>query len=240
MAAVPRTNNGVAYPMTGHIFDGKLTMTGQVLVGRSFSYDLTTQFDGGELARVAVELGGGQSKVSGKLYGAANIHGEGNKMETLSGKGWLALRDAYLYDVPFMMKILQVISIGEPEASAFSAADIEFKIQGKRAILDPVIFEGTTLTLKGNNGELSLDNQKVDIMLGAYLGNRRSQIPVISNILGKVGEQVVGLRIDGPLNGPPSVTRIPFPSLQQSLQTPLEETPEQQPEKTNKFKFWEQ
>ena len=67
------------------------------------------------------------------------------------------------------------------------------------------------------NGMLRLDNRQVDLMMKTRLGNRRMQIPGISDIIGGAGDQLVQLRVTGPL-ADPTVTRVVVPEIQKVLQ----------------------
>lgn len=203
--------------ITARIYDGSVALAGEVLLGRTLSYSLSLGADKLELSRLVAETEPRAGTVSGKVYCRAKIRGEGQKLETLDGAGEVKLRDAYLYETPLMMKVLQTVSIGEPEKSAFDEANIGFRLQGKRAILEPVDFSGAMLTLKGRQGELWLDTQTVRMQLEARLGNKRAQIPLISDVIGGVGAQVMVLQIDGPISGPPEVTQVFVPSLHHAL-----------------------
>ncbi|HBT76006.1 MAG TPA: hypothetical protein DEB39_03575 [Planctomycetaceae bacterium] len=246
------------WPIMAKIFDGGLAIRGEVRVGRTFSYNIALGVDAIELGKLAAEFEPGVRNVSGKIHCRATIRGEGNKLETLDGRGEVILLDAYLYELPMMMKVLQVVSVGEVDKSAFSKADVVFRLQGKRVILDQVDFEGTTLSLTGTKGEMSLDTRSVKLMLGARLGNRRTQIPLLSDVIGGVGDQVMCLQIEGPLSGPPTITRVLAPTLRQAIRNAQEEnafddeseqvpTPRTTPlppapaPKTNldRLKFWE-
>jgi len=49
------------------------------------------------------------------------------------------------------------------------------------------------------------------------LGNRRTQIPIISDVIGGVGDQLVQLKVTGPLSDP-TVMRVVVPEIQNAIQ----------------------
>lgn len=223
---VPQRTGGIRVPITGSIYGGSFAIEGKVEIVPTLSYEVAAQLIGADLALIAAELQPDLRSIQGKVHCQTKLRGRGYRTETLDGFGEVQLRDAYLYELPLMMKVLQVVSIGEPDRSAFSAADIGFRIQGNRVILNPIFFEGSVLSLNsisGTHGELRLDTREVNMQLGARFGNRRSQIPVISDVLGKAGEQLMAIQISGPLSGPPIVTRVPFPSIRETIRTAQEE-----------------
>lgn len=94
--------------------------------------------------------------------------------------------------------------------------DVGFRVSGLQMFFDSVIFEGGTISLHGD-GMMHLENRQVDLTMKTRLGNRRSQIPIISDIIGGVGDQLVQLKITGPLSDP-AVSRVPVPELQKAFE----------------------
>ncbi|MDR2755558.1 MAG: AsmA-like C-terminal region-containing protein [Planctomycetaceae bacterium] len=218
-----------AKPMTGRFFDGILYGEGLVvLASNGFSYGINTALIGADLAKIARELEPSAQKIAGTLNCMdVHLHGHGRKLELLGGTGKIQLRNANIYEAPGMIRLLRELSIREtdPNAGVFSSADVEFQIMGSQVVLNPIIFEGGAFLLQGD-GMMRLDNRHVDLTMKTRLGNRRSQIPVISDILGGAGDQIVQLKIHGPISDP-TVTRVALPEIQKAImQIQGEETTE--------------
>lgn len=206
-----------ARPIRGNLFDGELLCTGLVLVGSNMSYIIDTSLAGADMAKIAMDLEPTAQKITGTLNLQSHFRGDGRKMEALGGRGKIELRNANIYDAPGMLRLLRELSVREtdPNAGAFSSADINYYLQGNRVVFDPIIFEGTAFSLAGS-GEMRLDNRHINLIMKTRLGNRRTQIPIVSDILGGAGDQIVQLNIAGPLSDP-TVHRVALPEIQRVI-----------------------
>jgi hypothetical protein len=208
-----------AQPITGRFFDGILYGEGLVILANNgFSYGINTALIGADLAKIARELEPSAQKITGTLNCTdVHLHGNGYKLEVLGGTGKIQLRNANIYDAPGMMRLLRELSIREtdPNAGVFRSADIDFQIMGQQVVLNPIVFEGAAFLLQGD-GLMRLDNRNIDLTMKTRLGNRRSQIPVISEILGGAGDQIVQLKIHGPISDP-TITRVALPEIQKAI-----------------------
>ncbi|MDR2117364.1 MAG: AsmA-like C-terminal region-containing protein [Planctomycetaceae bacterium] len=238
-----------AKPITGRFFDGILYGEGLVvLANNGFSYGINTALVGADLAKIARELEPSAQKIAGTLNCTdVHLHGRGRKLELLSGTGKIQLLNANIYEAPGMIRLLRELSIREtdPEAGVFSAADVEFQIMGSRVVLNPIIFEGGAFLLQGD-GIMRLDNRNIDLTMKTRLGNRRSQIPVISDILGGAGDQIIQLKVHGPISDP-VITRVALPEIQKAImqiqgeepaETPALPNPNQQRSGVSRFFQW--
>lgn len=204
-------------PIRGTLFDGELLCTGLVLIGNNMSYSIDTSLTGANMTKIAMDLEPSAQKIAGTLNLQSHFRGDGRKMETLGGRGKIELRNANIYDAPGMLRLLRELSIREtdPNAGAFSSADINYYLQGNRVVFDPMIFEGAAFSLTGN-GEMRLDNRHVNLIMKTRLGNRKTQIPIVSDIIGGVGDQFIQLNIEGPISDP-TVHRVALPEIQRGI-----------------------
>ena len=206
-----------ARPLSGCLFDGKFLSEGRVTTGNSMTYSVYLNLFDANLAQFAKELEPGVRNVEGKLNAGIHLSGMGHKMETLGGNGAIQLRNANIYELPAMMRLLRELSIRDvsEKTGAFSSADVNFRIKGNTVFLDPLIFDGNAFNLQGS-GTMRLDDRTVELMMGARLGNRRSQIPIISPVLGGVGDQFVQLSVHGSLSEP-TFSRVLVPGVQRAI-----------------------
>ena len=205
--------------LSGRFCDGTIHAHGLVVLDNGFSYNINADLIGADLATIAREIEPTVRTTSGTLNCInLNLQGIGTKWETVRGTGAIQLRDANIYGAPVMVRLLRELRIREtdPDAGMFSSVDVGFHVSGLQMFFNSVIFEGGAISLHGD-GMMRLDNRQVDLTLKTRLGNRRTQIPVISDIIGGVGDQLVQLRVTGAL-GDPSVTRVPVPGVQTALQ----------------------
>ncbi len=219
-----------ARPITGHVFDGAFISEGLALLGNGISYSISSDLIGVSLAQLVRELEPNARNVEGTLNARINLNGEGRKMETLGGGGRIQLRNANVYELPNMMKLLRELSIREVDqkSGAFSSADVDFRIQGNNVVLDPLIFDGSAFNLKGN-GTMRLDTRTVDLIMKTRLGSRRAQIPIVSEVLGIAGDQIIQLSVQGPISDL-TFTRIMVPEFRNAIQQNQGEEPVEEPE----------
>ena len=206
-----------ARPLSGQLFEGKFLSEGRVVIGDSMSYSVLFNLNGGDLAQFAREFEPNVRNVAGKINAGIHLGGVGRKMETLEGSGVIQLREANIYELPNMMRLLRELRIREvdPKSGAFSSADVKFRLQGNTVFLDPLIFDGNAFNLHGN-GTMRLDNRTVDLTMKARLGNRQSQIPILSPVVGGVVDQIVQLSVQGPLSEP-TFSRILMPEVDKAI-----------------------
>lgn len=206
-----------ARPLSGRLFDGAFVSEGNVQAGNSMSYSVHFDLIGANLAQFAREFEPGVKNVEGTVNAGIHLIGEGRKMETLGGIGKIQLRNANIYELPGMMRLLRELSIRDvgQKTGAFSSADVQFRIQGNTIIMDPLAFDGNAFNLQGN-GTMRLDNRTVDLIMKARLGNRKSQIPLISDVIGGAGDQLIQLSIQGPLSEP-TFSRVVVPEIQKAI-----------------------
>lgn len=211
--------------ISASVFGGNAFCRGRILMGeKNLSYNVHIDLVDAELQHLARDFRQDsetvapwdRKSISGQLTASAHIIGEGKNTDTISGEGFVAIRKAYLYETPLMIKLLQRLSIRKPDRSAFSSSDIKFRIQGKKLLLDPVIFEGSTFSLEGN-GDFQWDtNRKINLILVPKLGNRRNRILILSDIIGGGGE-LNQVHVEGSLNNP-EVLVIPLPKMRSAFE----------------------
>jgi len=206
-------------PLTGMFCGGTIRAVGRVIMADTISYDIQTDLLGADLAQIAQVIEPTAQKASGKLN-CINIHlsGVGTKRETVVGKGAIQLREANIYGAPVMVQLLRELRIREtdPDAGMFSVMDVDFRLSGTQMFIDSVIFEGGAISLHGD-GLVKLDDRQLDLTMQTRLGNRRTQIPYISDLISGVGGQLLQLRVTGQI-GDPVVTRVAVPEVQRALQ----------------------
>jgi hypothetical protein len=114
-----------------------------------------------------------------------------------------------------MISLLKILSIREPDRTAFSASDIRFRIEGPHLYFDPINFSGDAISLEGK-GEMDFQTA-IRLRFRAQLGRNELQLPVLREVLGGASEQIMIIHVEGTLEDP-ITRREPFPVVQQALQ----------------------
>ena len=190
-------------PIQARVFDGQATTDGVFYRRQVPTYKLVFNVKNARLADVTREFAPGSKPLEGRVAAYATLRGEGLNVATLKGEGGFSLQDAALYESPQIVKILQILSVREPDQTAFDSAFVDFQVIGDRLQLKRVLLEGNALTLFGDGWLTVRDKEKlIDLTLNARLGSASDQIPIVSDFLGGVGDQLAQIRVEGALGSP--------------------------------------
>ena len=190
-------------PIQARVFDGQATTDGVFYRRQVPTYKLVFNVKNARLADVTREFAPGSKPIQGRVAAYATLRGEGLNVATLKGEGGFSLQDAELYESPQIVKILQILSVREPDQTAFDSAFVDFQVIGDRLQLKRVLLEGNALTLFGDGWLTVRDKEKlIDLTLNARLGSASDQIPIVSDFLGGVGDQLAQIRVEGALSSP--------------------------------------
>jgi hypothetical protein len=155
------------------------------------------------------------------------LEGKGKSLNGLDGAGRIELRDADIYELPLVVALLKILSVGEPDQTAFTTSDIDFYIHGGHIYLPRITFGGDAFSLEGL-GRMEFDTS-IQLTFRSLLGRPEWQWPVIGDLLGGASEQLMVIHVGGTLEKPVQY-REPFPGLQEalrSLQGEVQRTTEQ-------------
>ncbi len=214
------------------IFQGQVRSDGAINFSETPTYRLIVGAESCSLAEASRFFAPGSKPLKGNVEADVSLQGEGRNIATLKGSGGVKVSDAELYELPEIIKIFQILSVQESDrSSAFDRSLIDFQVLGDRVQLTRVSLEGDAMTLFGD-GWLTIREQEklVDLRLNARLGNSSSQIPIISDVIGGVGDQLVQIRVEGNLSSP-VVQRESIPGVKKAWWSVF---PEQEPTPTGK------
>lgn len=168
-----------------------------------------------DLNRCADELFRGPQELKGVVSAEVNLTGTAAGTHTFHGSGTTYLRDADIYELPVMVSMLKLLSIRQPDTTAFSKSDINFRIEGNHIYFDRIDFNGDAISLLGK-GQMDMQS-RLDLTFHTVVGRDEYRIPVLHEMLGEASKQVLLIHVQGTLDNP--VTRKEaFPGLNQALQ----------------------
>lgn len=202
-------------PITAKLFDGILSGNGWVQLGEVPEYRLQVSLARTDLAAVARDLPTTAPHLTGKASARIDLAGKGRSTAELTGAGVLQLRDANIFELPLMIALLKLLSIREPDPTAFSSADVAFRIRGDRLELTHITFSGDAISLEGR-GEMDLEG-RISLVFRALLGRAEWQLPFVGELVGGASQQIVTIHVAGTLQNP-IVRNEPFPMVNQMLQ----------------------
>jgi hypothetical protein len=200
--------------ITARVFgDGELSLDGQLKFNPAGDFLIQTSLDQADLATIVADLQPSVRGVTGKVSGAVSLRGTTEGVHTWHGNGQVKLTDAYLYELPTMVSVLQVLSIQRPDRNAFTESNMEFKIEGDDLEFTHLDLNGGVISLKGK-GRLT---GRRDLDLKFYTQIGRGELQIFRPLVGDVNRQFMLIEVTGPLEHPVS-RKTAFPKLNENLQ----------------------
>lgn len=224
-------------PIQAIVFNGQATTDGVIVGSEIPTYRTTLNLVNARLDDVSREFVPGAKPLAGRVAAFATLNGEGRNLATLKGKGGLSVQEAELYELPQIVKIFQILSVQEPDQTAFNSAFADFDVVGDRLKFNSVVLKGNALTLFGDGWLTVREKEKlIDLTLNSRLGDESSQIPVVSDLIGGAGDQLAQIRVEGNLSAPivrqdrfPGVKKAWWSVFPDQEPTPTEKTPTERP-----------
>jgi hypothetical protein len=158
----------------------------------------------------------GVGRLSGEILATVDLRGKGKTRNNLTGRGTVQLRNANIYELPAMVSLLKVLSLRNPDATAFTQSDIAFVLQAEHVYLERIDFAGDAVSLQGR-GYVNLMKDEVKLKFRTVLGNDAGRLNAVKQLLGGASQQILLLHVDGSLSNP-QVRREAFPGVNQMLE----------------------
>ena len=201
--------------VTAAAYGGTVIADGEIRLGATPTYSLRASLSNAQLARLAQEVFTGRQQLEGNVVAELSLQGSAEGAHTLTGGGTIRLREADIYRLPQMVSLLKILSVRSPDATAFTASDIDFRIDAGHVYFDNMKFEGDAISLIGT-GQMNLDGDMV-MTFYAVVGRNRFQVPLVGDVFRGASQQMMLIRAVGNLREP-QIIREPFPGVQQALQ----------------------
>lgn len=199
--------------ITARVFgDGELALDGQLKFSPAGDFLIQTSLDHADLATIVTDLQLSVRGVTGKVSGAVNLGGTTEGVHTWRGAGQVKLTDAYLYELPALVSVLQVLSIQRPDRNAFTESNMEFKIEGDDLEFTHLDLNGDVISLKGK-GRVT-GRRELDLKFYTQIG--QGELQIFRPLVGDMNRQFMLIEVTGPLERPIS-RKTAFPKLNENL-----------------------
>ncbi|MFW6171829.1 MAG: AsmA-like C-terminal region-containing protein, partial [Planctomycetota bacterium] len=202
-------------PITANVMGGKAEMDARVTFGAELGFAVNLSLSDVSVTRLARSLLDQKHDVSGKGFALVRVNGTEAGLHTLQGTGELRLREADIYELPIMARLLNLLSLRPPANTAFTSSDVDFRIQGEQIYLDRVDFTGNAVSLKGH-GWMDL-NRRVNLDFYALVGRQELQFRLLRMLLAEASKNILAIQVVGDI-GNPQVIKKPLPELDDTLQ----------------------
>jgi hypothetical protein len=201
-------------PVWASIGGGVLDVEGTIADGRSGdgSWFVDASMGGCALAALLpAEAGGGTADagappapVPGTVHGRITVAGVAGDPTSRIGSGSVCVRDAKLAEVPLGLALLQLTQLMLPLNASLSRAESRFSLMDSVIHFDMLEADCSTLVLSGR-GSMDLATGTLAIRL-----RNRGTVPLLSDIVGSVMEQIFQIDLRGTLEDPrASIAPIP-------------------------------
>ncbi len=207
--AIPSLNQSQLQDMSAAALSGKVALSGYGSMDTG-KFQLQSSLDAADLSQLLQELGVNHVPSQANCSAKLDIGGVPWNPQTYLGSGVIRLRNAKLFELPIMMRLMRTLSVSPADGAAFHTADINFNIDGDRIPLQ-LAFDGDVLSLRGN-GSTNL-RRELDLELYSYV-SRRFWVPntLTPLIADSRFAAFMMIEVDGSLDNPTMIKR-PFPQL---------------------------
>ncbi len=215
MAAQRQQPNQPPPHLTAKVYGGSMQADCTVTLAEKSRFSLQALLIDGELKRFAHEAVPGKQKIDGKVLASINASGDTSGIHSLVGRGQIRLTDADIYELPFMVSLLKLLSVKPPDATAFTTSSIDYRLEGDHVYFDKISFNGDAISLEGS-GEMDFDSS-VRATFHTLVGRSDWQLPVLKTVIGAASRQLMQIHVSGTL-ADPKMTREVLPVVNQALQ----------------------
>jgi len=214
-SAAPHPAGGPPRRLQANLHGGAVTGDISVTLGPDPEFRVAADVRDADLARCAQDAISAPQKLSGQVLGRINLVGRGSGPHTLIGNGSVYLRNADIYELPVMVRLLKLLSIRRPGTTAFTSSDIDFQIQGPHVYFTRLNFMGDAISLLGE-GQMGLDGE-VNLSFQAVAGRGQVRLPIVREVWGEAARQTMSITVSGTLDNP-EIKKSPLPGVSKALE----------------------
>jgi len=186
--------------ISGNAIDGLFTLDALAKLTEKPSYHAKVTMSQGKLEDYISRYVKQPIKARGLMNGWMDVHGQGDKISDVKGRGQLQISPAALYELPVMAQMFKVLSFVPPDRTAFNYALLDFDILQQQFLFKTIDLVGDAISFRGR-GITHFDGR---VSLDFYSRLRRSQIPIpiLNTLLGQAAQGLVGVQVRGTIYAP--------------------------------------
>lgn len=132
----------------GKLFDGRISIDGNcVLTTGNFLVGL--KMDSARVPTALADFGHSDNSLTGTFHGSTKLQGTLGRMDLLNGTGSARLNDANLYQLPFLVQVLNLLRVKPSEDVAFTDGNVDFALDGQTITFTDLQLWGDLVALQG-------------------------------------------------------------------------------------------
>ncbi|WP_338020163.1 hypothetical protein [Rhodopirellula sp. P2] len=215
-ARLPSPNpepNGSGVPIVGALFGGKLSLSGGVLLS-SGDFEIDASLANAQIATCLSEIGQHRTGITGRFDGDSHLEGRLGDLDLLKGNGRGSVSGANLYQLPYLVQVLNLLRIKATEDVAFTNGETEFSIFGEDLNFNRLVLWGDLVALEGG-GTLSRREH-----LDMSFNTRVSPQNLFSKVVNPLRDNRYTLwtiEVDGPIEAP-TIRRKSLSGITQTME----------------------
>ncbi len=187
-------------PIEANLYGGQFSLDANVQLESAGRYTVAVQLDKADLQRMSTEYLGGTTGLTGTLTGKGTLTGMGRSPDLMEGGGQFAIRDASMYELPVMARMLKVLRNRVPDKTAFNGVDAQFRLDGNKVVFDELNLLGDAVSLYGK-GSISFDKQ-LDLAFHTSVGRNDLNLPVLRSMIGQASANLLLIKVTGAADNP--------------------------------------
>ncbi len=212
--ARPADAKDPAERLSARAFGGEILCDLQATLDEQRQFQLKLDLQDGQTPDLLGQISPRSPPINGITSASLDLSGNRHGRHTFRGGGTIQLRDANLYELPFILSLLRTLRSGSVDRTAFNQSDIKFRIQGEHTSFDQLDLIGDEITLKGV-GEMT-GRQEINLDFYTILGPETSYLRAIRPVLGMASSQFLQIHVTGFIHDP-VMTREVLPGLNDTL-----------------------
>ena len=209
--------------ITGKMYGGVVKLDAAVSSDAQGRFLIQTSLADGDLEQLSNDLAPSTENVEGHTFAALTMRGDATGTHTCRGNGQIHVRDAKIYELPPVVRLLKLFQVRRLNDVAFDSGDIFFDVSGENIDINRMEFNGDAISIIGN-GQMNFDHE-LDLNFYSVVGRNNVNIPLISDLYRRSSQKFMWINVGGTAQDP-KITKEILPGLNGPLkQLFQQETP---------------
>ena len=196
----PRPAIPLAQRVTARAVGGLFTLDAQAQIDKQATYHVKMNMSEAKLQDFAKTYMHDPRDLKGIMRGWVDLKGRGQSPANVTGRGQIQVSPAELYELPIIVQLFDVLSLGPPEQTAFRYAQCDFQLARSRFQFNSIDLVGNSLQLRGR-GQATFDG-RINLDFYSMLPRSRIPIPFLQPLLGSLTTGWVAVRVNGRTDNP--------------------------------------
>ena len=207
----------------GEMYGGTVRLDAAMSSDREGRFAIQTSLAGGNLKQFCNEFSPNLEDIEGLAFVGLRMQGDASGVDSCRGDGVVQLRDAKIYELPPVLKLLNLVNIRRVNDVAFDKGDVSFVVNGENIDINRMEFNGDAVSLIGN-GRITMDHD-LDLNFYSVMGRNRLRIPLLHELYHLSSQKFFWISVGGTSQNP-TIERKILPELNESMKQLFQQTSE--------------